>query len=221
MTKGTNISIGCIQATKSRYEKSGYVWWKSGKPLVLQVAYGHQIGKKENAIFVWSACPTCKFERWVKGIKNYGRKCAACVGREYGASHTGALSSGWRGGKSIVDGYVSMLLSKDSLYLPMAIKYKQKGYTGYRIAEHRLVMAQCIGRLLQSWEIVHHINGNKQDNRIENLELLPGASEHIGYTAMQKRIKSLENRVTVLESENILLESQVDEFKSDNTGGGI
>lgn len=40
-----------------------------------------------------------------------------------------------------------------------------------RILEHRRVMSQKIGRPLQSGENVHHINGNRSDNRIENLEL--------------------------------------------------
>lgn len=37
--------------------------------------------------------------------------------------------------------------------------------------EHRVIMAQYIGRKLEPWEVVHHINGNTQDNRIENLEI--------------------------------------------------
>ena len=44
--------------------------------------------------------------------------------------------------------------------------------------EHRFVMEQSLGRKLTTQEDVHHINGDRADNRLENLMVMPHG-EHI------------------------------------------
>jgi len=74
----------------------------------------------------------------------------------------------WKGNKKITtNGYI--------------IIYAPKHPNAHRnyVYEHRFVMEKFIKRYLKKGETVHHINHNKQDNCIKNLELLKSNSEHI------------------------------------------
>ena len=56
-------------------------------------------------------------------------------------------------------------------------KYKAVKVNGVKIDEHRYVMENYLGRKLRTDQIVHHINGDARDNRIENLQVMK-RSEH-------------------------------------------
>ncbi len=72
------------------------------------------------------------------------------------------------------DGYIAV-------YYPDHPKSTKDGY----IMEHILVVEKSIGRHLEENECVHHINENREDNRIENLKLMT-KSEHMSYHAKKR-----------------------------------
>ena len=81
-------------------------------------------------------------------------------------SKKGNRSRTWKGGFYYRNGY-------KYVYCP----HHPKAIGGH-IAEHRLIMEKHLCRFLTPKEIVHHINGIKDDNKIENL-LLTNLSEHL------------------------------------------
>lgn len=143
----------------------------------------------------WVICSVCDIGRWVRSdgirFKSYTGMCAGCHNKF--TSGIGTKHPRWKGGTKNWAGYVLVKIQPDNLYYSMARK------TGY-IYEHRYVVAQHLGRLLTSIEVVHHKNGIKTDNRIENLELMSSRAEHIPSMAIQATISKLENRIKELEA---------------------
>lgn len=92
------------------------------------------------------------------------RSCG-CLRREMARNkqlgRTGAQSTNWHGGKIVTHyGYVE-------IHAPDHPYANKRGY----VFEHRLVMEKQVGRYLTRQENVHHKNGLRADNRVENLEL--------------------------------------------------
>ena len=81
----------------------------------------------------------------------------------------------WKGGTFISHGYVWEYASEHPR--------NQKGY----VQQHRLVMERHLGRQLSHQEDVHHINGDKADNRVENLVILTRSKHMSQHKTTTKR----------------------------------
>jgi len=108
-------------------------------------------------------CNTCGNDFQVKPShydkrKTCSRKCGGILRRELVG---GEKHGRWKGGTRMVNGYRQV---------------KKWGHPfantlGY-VYEHRLVVEQAIGRFLQTEEEVHHKDGNKSNNVLDNLEVM-------------------------------------------------
>lgn len=130
---------------------------------------GSQLTKKE-----WTKHPDapsempirCLFKNWNFFVKEAGyepqKPRISELARENSRkAHLGNRGCAWKGGK-IKDrlGYIQ-------IWMPDHPNCKSAGY----IHEHRYVMSEFLKRPLKLNESVHHKNGKRDDNRIENLEL--------------------------------------------------
>lgn len=127
---------------------------------------------------IWWACPDCGKERWVEAhdTKHGGKpiriRCSICSGKSSSIIQSGEKNHAWKGGRiKTSHGYMYVRLQPNDIFYQMA------NGSGY-VAEHRLVMAQHFGRCLLKQEVVHHKNGIRDDNGIENLELMPDSLNH-------------------------------------------
>ena len=138
-------------------------------------------GKGRRQTCVEVTCPDCGKVRFAqKGSVVYGIErgtftglCPGCLGTRTftGPQHKHPR---WKGGRAVdnSNGYVRITLQPDHPFLCMAANGRRQ------VREHRLVMAEHLGRPLAAAEVVHHKDGNPSNNVLENLRLM-SQSEHI------------------------------------------
>ena len=100
-----------------------------------------------------------------------GKKLSEETRRKISEKESGSNNWHWKGGISKSgNGYINKKC-------PNHPNKKKSGY----VFEHRLIMEMKLGRYLDPKEIVHHINGITDDNRIDNLTLFESNSKHSKY----------------------------------------
>ncbi len=170
-------------------------------PQIGDTKIGRDIGKGNSSHrFMWVACNDCGKERWVHSPKGIPENliCIDCRNKKFRVAslnlNKGKHAKIYKGGFKTKQGYKIVYLRPDDFFHPMANR------TGY-VMEHRLVMAKSLGRNLHLWEIVHHKNHIKDDNRLENLQLV-SSDKHKQITRLEERIKKLESTIQQLKAEN-------------------
>lgn len=94
--------------------------------------------------------------------------------RAHNGQKSGPLNSCWRGGSHLTHfGYVKIRHT--------AHPFAKNGY----VLEHRLVMEHHLGRYLSPSEHVHHTNGDRTDNHLENLSVMTNC-EHVRHHRLQE-----------------------------------
>jgi hypothetical protein len=87
----------------------------------------------------------------------------------FGKSMVGENAPNWKGGRIITSkGYVL-------IWMPSHPRADSRGY----VPEHIVVYENYYKCCILPWASMHHKNGIKTDNRIENLELMPNHSKHM------------------------------------------
>jgi hypothetical protein len=128
---------------------------------------------RRNRLHADKVCGECgAVFRPKRGSSSY---CSRPCARKKNGGQNAKIESWWLNGRGYIEGRI----------------WTAQGHR--KVKQHRFIMECSIGRLLRAEEDVHHINGNKTDNRLSNLELLShGAHSQITNAERWSRAKATE-----------------------------
>lgn len=152
--------------------------------LILQKNIKQSNGHYQSTIL----CPSCNIQRVVSNhnIRNQIKKgvfTGQCQSCRPSAFQNGTKHTLYNPNKRSTHGYVVLNVSElpeEQKEIAHKIAWKNGNRPSY-VFEHRLIMSLHLDRPLEPHEIVHHVNGKKDDNRIENLKLLTTKQHHPGH----------------------------------------
>lgn len=131
-----------------------------------EITTPRDIGSGKRKRHIWRVCGACGNGEWLLYCAHpVSPVCRVCTNVARNGKYRGPKNPAWKGGRQHTkDGYILVSIQPGDPF------YAMNNGSRY-VLEHRLVMAQHLGRPLTKDEVVHHRNGIKDDNRIENLEL--------------------------------------------------
>lgn len=115
-----------------------------------------------------------------KHVERFGSGAGDQRGR-HGHHATGERHGRWSGARRVTDqGYVAVRVALDHPHAWGPVRLKRFRYA----YEHHVVAMEMLGRPLHDNEVVHHRNGQRDDNRPENLEVTTRSSHAREHTSM-------------------------------------
>jgi len=164
-------------------------WEERHGQRITEIKKASEVGKSGHSSYAWFLCPACFEGRWVAthaiDRPEFTGFCQQCAHKYL---RLGDKNPSWSGGR---------IYSGAGYVLVKARDHPKANSHGY-YWEHILVWEKAHNQLLPQGWLVHHLNGIKDDNRLENLVAMPKRAHANLAEPYQKRIRELEATKAIL-----------------------